>query len=922
MILSFFGRVGVCDGDACAGPPSGSGGWAKRWFFGMIFNMKKMIMMRGPQGVGKSTLIKALGLELHALSSDKLRVMLGAPELLSSGAWGLPQERGAAVWAHMEKLCKERMERGETVALDAMFVPPADVTGYARLARDKGYEMLLVDFTDFPLERAIEQDALRPRETRVGEAVLRRTAKAFEERPLSRADLAGARIEKWSPEDGSAGLERRVGDWLRTPELDVSGFDSVVFVGDLQGCFDVVAGPGGPLEHGLDARTFYVFCGDLLDRGLENGKVLSWFLKTVAGRENAVLVWGNHEDHIWRWSVGLPAVSKEFELRTLPQLEAEGLTPADGAKALAGAVDILPLNWRGQKMVATHAGLPGLPPFEADGKPAWHLLAVYQLRKGAGSYSDPVDETFDAQMKALPAGARWTQVHGHRNRGVGALEFAHSVNLEDGVEFGGRLRMARLSEAGWEATSRDNKVFASWRTRFSGKLLGAQAQKARERKNKGEAMQEEQGSSQEEAFAFDVKTPVPAWITEEGSAPPRLSAQTMAQMRAHEGVMEKPMPDRPWIKSLSFTRDVFFDKKWDEVVVKARGLFVNDETLEVACRGYEKFFNIGERPETELSALSSTLNFPVVGYLKENGFLGNLGYDSAKDELMWASKSTTGGDFAKWFKEIFDATVTGERAVEIRHYLRDAEASFVFEVIDPERDPHMIDYPEPKLVLLDVFHRSEDGRKLPHDEMKRVAERFGLEPKQRMFEFKDMNSLKGWIRKAYVDLSYRYAGKDIEGVVFEDKAGFQTKCKLPHYGFWKSMRSSKDRLARLGQERSLMEATLPRDGKQEKVKAQKLEKIEANWARVLASDTHPMAVEFLKWAAANPWAELGASSVIELRKRFDKEVGIKPEWMAKAWDRFDPTEKEAPKAPKAKESAPAEQSAPEVGEPARPRSKM
>jgi hypothetical protein len=406
------------------------------------------------------------------------------------------------------------------------------------------------------------------------------------------------------------------------------------------------------------------------------------------------------------------------------------------------------------------------------------------------------------------------------------------------------------------------------------------------------------GGEAEEAFAFDVRAPIPKWITEAGSAAPRLEPATLELMRAHDGVMEKPMPDRPWISSLNFTRDVFFDKKWDDVVVKARGLFFDTNTSEVVARGYEKFFNIGEREETELSALEKTLAFPVVGYLKENGFLGNLGYDASKDELVVASKSTTGGDFARWFKEIFESLVDEPRRDEIKRYLRDAEASFVFEVIDPVRDPHMIEYAKPKLTLLDVFHRSEDGRKLDYSDLKKAASCFGLEAKRRMFEFKDMASMNGWMRKAYSDLSYRYDGLDIEGVVFEDQAGFQTKCKVPHYGFWKSMRSSKDRLARLGEKIALLDEAIAKDPKLGEIRAQELSNAKGNWDRTLGADAHPLAKAFLSWCAGKKPAEIGPKSIIDLRRQFDAEVGIKPEWMAVHWDRFDPTEKEAPRAKK------------------------
>ena len=870
--------------------------------------------------MGKSTLAAKLGLERHRLSTDELRLALGAPELDSRGSWAISQDpdRNAATWGLFRRIAAERMDRGDTLALDAMFWEIFDVRAYRDMAIERGYKVAIADFSAVPAERAQSQNAGREPIRRVAPQVIERAYKQFAANARDAAALDGLARFAWKAEDAGAAMETGLRAWLKTPSLDLSAFDAVAHYGDLQGCWTVLAGPGGPLEHGLDPKVFHVFCGDLLDRGLENGRVASWFAKTVVGAPNAALVWGNHEDHLWRYAMGMPPVSREFERRTLPDLVKSGVNPAMARSITDMAVDILPYLWRGKKVVVNHAGLPGLPPMDEAGSPRWELLSRWQLSKGAGNYSDDVDLAFERFQAGMPEADRWTQVHGHRNNGVALMAQPLSLNLEDGVEFGGALRVATLSDSGWAGTEYKNLIYASWRERFGRKaprtaaaprgVGGASGQE----KNKETGMESEngdQGAGEEAVFAFDVKSPIPSWITEAGAAPAALTPETIAAMKGHDGVLEKPMPDRPHISSLNFTRDVFFDKKWDDVVVKARGLFYAPATGEVAARGYDKFFNIGERPETELSSLAGTLAFPVVGYLKENGFLGNLGYDSARGELMFASKSTTGGDFAAWFKEIFEARVPAEKREEIKRYLRDAEASLVFEVVDPVRDPHMIKYSESKVVLLDAFHRSEDGLKLPFDELRKVGEVFGIEVKRRMFEFKNMQAMTGWIAAAHADLSYRFGGLDIEGVVFEDKVGFQTKCKLPHYSFWKTMRTSKDRIGRLREKRKFVRQEVERKPSLAAARAQELEKIEEGLRRTVESDAHPMARAFLAWCVEQP-LESNARDVIATREDFDAKVGIDPAWLLVKWDRFDPTEKEEPKAKKGAAPAASAGSAP------------
>ena len=846
--------------------------------------MRKLIISRGPQGVGKSTLCSKIGLEHNNLSSDNIRLLLSGPDMNSNGLWEISQERGGVVWSIFNQMTKERIERGETLYLDAMFLDSSDLEPYLSLAKDHHYEVVVADFTSVPLHIALEQNNKRIGIRHVGDTLIEKTYNSFKGSNIDLKKHSHVKVIKWTIEGGIDLMAKEISQWLTVPKHDLSSYKEIVHIGDLQGCFDVLAGSGGLLEKGLDPDNFYIFTGDLTDRGTENGKLMAWFRDQTKEKENVILVWGNHEDHLWRYATGQTPVSKEFELRTLPQLVVEGVSADDVHEILLKAVDIFVYSFNDFNVVVNHAGLTGLPPKDQNGVPMWHLLSRHQLSKGAGNYSDPVDAVFSKNQSDLAPSQQWIQVHGHRNKDTATLKYPLSINLEDGVEFGGNLRGATLSHSGWLAYERNNKIFSSWRQRFGGK-------KSLHIEKKAQGVDSMTDKKNDEVFSFDVRAPIPSWITDENSAPAKLEKETLEKMREHEGVMEKVLPDRPHISSLNFTKTVFFDKAWDDVVVKARGLFIDKENGDVVCRGYDKFFNIGERPETELSALSKTLKFPVVGFLKENGFLGNLGYDPRKDELMFASKSTTVSDFAQWFKEIFEATTTESVREDLKRYLRDAEASMVFEVIDPVRDPHMISYPMAKIVLLDVFHRSEDGKKLSYSELKKVGSVFELETKARMFEFKTMDALTGWISKAYKNLEYRFSGMDIEGVVFEDGLGFQTKCKMPHYSFWKTMRSTKDRIIRLKEKLIEIDHKLDKTTKKSSLSSQERENVESNLARTKKSDYHPLAVAFIEWCHTKSIEDL-SKSIIELRDQFDKEVGIDPSWLKVKWDRFDPTEKE------------------------------
>ncbi len=541
--------------------------------------------------------------------------------------------------------------------------------------------------------------------------------------------------------------------------------------------------------------------GDLLDRGIENDAVMRFALDRLVGRPNVVIVEGNHERHVRRWAEGKPSVSTEFARMTQPQLEKAGITPEDGARLVAELRECLFYQWRGERVMVCHGGLANVPE-----RP--DLISTAQYVHGTGYYDDPVGSRFSQNA---PEG--WTQLHGHRNpKALDTDAAPRSFVLEDRVEFGGNLRTATLDASGWGFASYPNRVFVK------------EAPRPRDHKT------------------------TPDWMLRAERAGTRLPREDLAALRAHPGVrVQSASAANPDVVSFSFTKDVFHNKGWDDVVVKARGLFVDARDDTVVARSYDKFFNVGERPETTPEALARTLQFPVTLYNKENGFLGILGYDEAADELFSSSKSKADGPFADMFRTILNDTVTPSVRDRLKRWLRDNEASMAFEVIDPVNDPHMIRYARPGIVLLDVFHRSGTNERMSHDKVAALGEAMGLSVKERITTFKDMRSLEGFLARTQ-EMGFAMKGRRTEGFVIEDKTGFQVKTKTTYYSFWKQMRSQTDRLVK---QRS---KNLP----------WKPHKIDESRDPELARD-------FLAWAVEQDDAVL-EGSIIELRDAYETHV--------------------------------------------------
>ena len=269
----------------------------------------------------------------------------------------------------------------------------------------------------------------------------------------------------------------------------------------------------------------------------------------------------------------------------------------------------------------------------------------------------------------------------------------------------------------------------------------------------------------------------PSYDAPQGSLLDRLhSSRSLIQEKAYGN-----------ISSFNFTRDAFNGGHWNDLTTKARGLFLDNTNGKIVARGFEKFFGYKERQFNSDEFLKSTLKFPVQAYVKYNGFLGILGYD--ENGLLFCSKSTVGGGYAEWFREIFERD--DHKDGELLAYMREHNVGLVFEVIDPVRDPHIVEYKEQRIVLLDIISLKEDFENANYDELTDFAKEFNFLCKERYTWFSDWDELHKFLEKVAND-----GETPIEGYVLQDANGYQFKLKGAWYKFWKWMRTIKDQIAR------------------------------------------------------------------------------------------------------------------------------
>lgn len=693
--------------------------------------MRVLLLLRGSAGCGKSTWIEQNGLKSYALSADDIRLLCQSPVLQPDGTVGISQSNDKTVWKTLFNLLEIRMQKGEFTVIDATNSKTSEINRYKQMCETYRYRMYCVDFTDIPIEEVKKRNVNREELKRVPDEAIEKMYSRFKTQKIP----SGIKVIKPDELDSI---------WMKL--FDLSEYKKIHHIGDVHGCYTALKKYIDD-NGGIKDDEFYIFCGDYVDRGIENADVVKYLI-SIKDKKNVLMLEGNHERWLWLWANDCTSKSKEFELVTKPQLEEAKIDKKDVRQLYRKFGQCAYYRYGENIYLVTHAGLSVLPDNLT-------FVATDQMIHGVGNYNDfeKIAETFAEKMPS-----NYYQIHGHRNTKQVPIRVNDRVfNLEGRVEFGGNLRCVQLDKDGMYEIEIHNEVF---------------------------------------------KTPE---MREEQSVTNSSVADVIISLRANRYIQEKKFGN---ISSFNFTNKAFYDKVWDEQTTKARGLYLDTFKGKVVARAYDKFFNINERPETKFDMLQNKLQFPVTAYVKENGYLGIVSYDEYNDDLFIASKSTIDSQFAQWLKEAIYNQITEENREKMKQYAKDNNVSFVFENVDMKNDPHIIEYPESKLYLLDIVYNQMDFAKYDYETMCDIAHQFGLTPKEKAFEIANWQDFYDW----YYDIleeDYEYNGRKIEGFVIEDSVGYMTKLKLAYYNFWKFMRAISHEAIRNGYIKKTSALTTP-----------------------------------------------------------------------------------------------------------------
>lgn len=509
---------------------------------------------------------------------------------------------------------------------------------------------------------------------------------------------------------------------------DINEYKKVIIIGDIHSC----AEPLKEVLKDFSEENLYAFVGDYFDRGIQAVETFKIMLDLLE-KPNVVLIEGNHENNsVKKFINDEEKYTKSFDETTLQPLLKEfelEYIKAGLKKIYKRLRQCFTFEFRGKKFLCTHGGLPLVLKLA--------LVSAREMIKGVGRYETEIGEIYSENYKKGLC-QDFIQVHGHR----GINDGEYSYCLEGRVEFGGELKVLTIDNDGnIEKYGIKNDVY-----------------------NRG------------------LKLPM-SGVTEKVEKF-NTANELINEMIGHKFITVKECDYN--LISLNFNREAFNKKKWNDLTIKARGLFVDRDSGEVKIRSYNKFFNYGER-HVNLGYLHKYATYPIKVFKKYNGFLGLASIINGN--IVLATKSTTNGTYKDIFQSIWDKVEDSVKEL-LKQIMIENNCTVVFEVVSPEYDPHIIKYDKEHLYLLDFIENKLDidthniDLEFSENLMKKVE--FSstiLTKKELITKLENYNELYNFLDEKAKSL------EEFEGYVLCDNSGLMFKFKLPYYILWKERRT-------------------------------------------------------------------------------------------------------------------------------------
>lgn len=369
---------------------------------------------------GKSTWIKENNLEKYTISSDVLRLMVWHT-ILDLEVWeSISQDYNKESFKFFYDILDTRMNKWLFTVCDATHLLEKDFNKYFDLARKYWYKLYIKQINETNKEVLLKRNENRGI-YKISEEII---------------DLYLDRYKNFTIPKGIEEIKtvEDLPNYCKNYKVIEKDSD-VYYIWDIQSCPKELK---TFLDKYYNTKDYFVFTGDLLDRGYDSVWVLD-IIYNIIDNPKVILIKWNHDNHLIRYvemnrkvKVG-STVFDEVTQNEIKDYPIEKLRKIASKFVLSTHFQI----W-GKRVFASHWGISHIPDFIID----------KQLIRWVGAYnfSEICDNKFqDWALKQTDT--QYFSVHWHRNQQqVGIQSTTRTFNLEWQIEFGWELRVVKFGK--------------------------------------------------------------------------------------------------------------------------------------------------------------------------------------------------------------------------------------------------------------------------------------------------------------------------------------------------------------------------------------------------------------------------------------------------------------------------------------------
>ncbi len=338
--------------------------------------MRKLVILRGAMGCGKSTFIKEHHLENFTLSPDQIRLMFNSPQMNANYQEEIPQFNNKKVWELLYSILEERMKKGEFTIIDAVHANCQEtLTIYKKMAEKYRYRLYLIDFTNLPKEEVYKRNLTREEYKVVPQYAIDRIYEEFSKEKVP----AAFKIIK--PENFN--------DIINSGPRDFDQYDKVHIIGDIHGCCSTLKKYFD--KYPINFQDAYIFVGDYFDRGIENYDTFK-YLTELMNNENMFFLVGNHEDKLYKY-----ACDDEFKMdydlqNTIKELTSKNIKKSEIRGFIKKLSQLSFIKFGSNSYLITHGGIPYIPKLSLD------FYSTNSFIYGIDKYDVDIDKIYNDYM--------------------------------------------------------------------------------------------------------------------------------------------------------------------------------------------------------------------------------------------------------------------------------------------------------------------------------------------------------------------------------------------------------------------------------------------------------------------------------------------------------------------------------------------